>query len=189
MNNNPATSTAYESNDYLNGEVRLILHMRLSHTLLQGNWKTGRIGLFQFATIMERLCHLEKKSDSSVKHHIEKIYQNIGSVHEYMKRLQTHYELKLSSLRGFEIQLFSSANPSKLSLRFATPFAYLAAHQLIAEFDYLLRQAHTLKRIGIMLEDDKLPRTVIPIIRNVFTLPMQWKKTDRASVEKLQHSN
>ncbi len=159
----------------LNGDIKLTLHTRLSQSLLDGRWQYGHLGLWQFALKIRDLWEGHRADDPYADWYFMKIYEKIHSIHKEIHELENYYQQKLSEFRGFYIHIFENPYPRELSLKFANPFSYLSA-SLLPEFDYISRQAYTLRHIGKLLESKNLPIKIAFNIRQLFSIPMGWKR-------------
>lgn len=161
---------------YLTGDIYLLLHTRNAQALFKGQWRRNSMGLLQFANLMQKMWQAVKEGDPYAEWHLMTIYEHIEALKTDMQQLERHCQEKIAQLRGFDVQLFHQVNPLRVLLQFSTPFAYMAAH-LLADFDYLSRQAYTLKRLGLVLELDKLPVKIKFKLRRLFESPLRWRYT------------
>ncbi|HVV67733.1 MAG TPA: TIGR03761 family integrating conjugative element protein [Gammaproteobacteria bacterium] len=159
---------------YMDGDIHLTLHTRLAQSLLNGNWKAYQQGLWQFATKVRDLWKGHQADDPYADWCFMKIDEKINHIQEAMQKIEQHLTYRLSQLRGFNIPLFENPKPMPLTLRFVTPFSYMAA-AVLSELDYISRQAYTLRHIGQIVEFNQLPISVVPSIRQLFSIPLAWK--------------
>lgn len=169
-------SSIQQRNAYLVGEVKITLHTKQAQLLLDGKWKYRKLGLFQFATRLEALWAAYKEGDPYAAWYFAKIGRAIETIQEEVKAQEDYCQSKFLQQRGRDIEIFRSPNPISVPLRSPIPYFHVAA-SLLADLDYVSRQAFTLRHVGIVLETDKLPVKVFFNLRNLFSLPLDWKYT------------
>lgn len=169
--NNPQPVSAY-----LVGDVKITLHTRQAQLLLNGTWKYKRLGLWQFSKRLEALWTAHKEGDPYAAWYFGKINRMLENIQKEVKVQEEYCQSKLSQQRGIEIEIFRSPNPVSVLLRSPIPYFHLAA-SLLADLDYVSRQAFTLRHIGIVLDSDKLPIHIFFSLRELFSLPLEWKYT------------
>src|SRR5262249_50929173 len=154
-------------------QIYLTLHTKGAYSLFNGSWEYHRMGLLQFARLMHKLCLAARQDDPYAEMFLLKTYDNILAMKQRIKSIETHCEQALKAIKGFEITVFSNPKVHKMPLNFRTSFAYLGAN-LLTDLDYTLRQAHTLKQVGILLPKDKLPTFLIPEMHRLFASSRKW---------------
>jgi len=162
--------------NFLTADFQLVLHTQIAQRLYDGDWKYGRMGLLQFASAITILWKSSKQDDPYAEWYLLKIYDALQEAKNKLKHLELKLTEQLSQLRGFEIGLMSHPAPLKQPLRFASPFAFMAA-TLIEQVDYINRQLFTLQRLGLMPDEKLLPKDLVREIQMIFQLPRQWKYT------------
>ncbi len=160
---------------YMDGEINLILHTRMTQSLLAGNWEYGQLGLWQFALKIRDLWISHQADDPYADWFFMKIDEKIHRIREQAHELENYYQQRLAQLRGFSIKVFENRRPMQLDLKFVIPFSYMGA-ALLPELDYLSRQAYTLRHMGQLLEPEKSPSKIAANIRQLFSIPMGWRK-------------
>lgn len=159
---------------YLEGDIDLILHTRLSQSLLTGSWRPGNLGLWQFAIKIRDLWRAHRADDPYADWCFMKVDEKIHQIREEIQEVEHYCEQRLSQLRGFNIKVFENPHPKKLALKFVIPFTYMGA-TLLPELDYIARQAYTLRHVGQLLEPNQLPVKIVKSMRQLFAIPMIWK--------------
>ncbi|HVV67986.1 MAG TPA: AcaB family transcriptional regulator [Gammaproteobacteria bacterium] len=162
-----------EKKFHLTGDVCLTIHTKSAYSLFDGTWKYQEMGLLQFAELMRNLCFAARKDDPYAESYLLKTYDAILAMHKDIQKIESYCAQQLTQVRGFEVPVFSNTQFHKKALRFYTPFSYMGA-RLIADLDYTLRQAYSLKQMGILLDRDKLPARLMPKIRMLFGLARRW---------------
>ncbi len=166
---------------------QLILHTKIAELLLDGDWRFGRMGLTQFASLMTTLWKAAKEDDPYAELFLLKTHEAIQITKEKLKTYETQLQQQMTELRGIELNLFSITTPNKYPLYFATPFSYMAA-MLIEQVDYVNRQLLTLARIGLVPKDQLSVRDLMREIKTLFQLPMQWKYTGVSRKDMLENN-
>lgn len=163
------------SSFYLEGKIDLILHTRLAQSLLEGHWGYGQLGLWQFALKVRDLWKGHHADDPYADWYFMQIDEKIHTIREEIQALESYCAQRLSQLRGLEVTVFENPRPLQLALKLGSPFSYRGA-ALLPELDYVTRQAHTLRRVGQLLEPKYLPFKIVSSIRQLFSLPLSWKR-------------
>jgi len=162
----------------MTGQVELILHTRLAQSLVNDSGEQKRIGLCQFGKKLRELWHCYKQDDPYAYWYFIKIDQMVESIRHKFSEIEQHYTQILSGIRGIKTEIFYSPQPKVYPLPHNTPFFHRTV-LLLADMDYILRQSHTIKQLGIVVEAEKLPIVaLIPTMRKLFLLPFHWKHTD-----------
>lgn len=169
-------NTTPSSTSRLEGSIHLILHTKIALSLFNGSWRYHNMGLLQFAKMTHDLYAATKQDDPYAEWYLMKCYENIHDLHDKIKSIKAHCKSKLEELHGFEIQIFTNPSPVRLPLQFSNPFSYMGAY-LMTDLDYALRQAYTLKQIGIILEPELTPAKLMPSVRRIFSQARQWQYT------------
>lgn len=162
------------SSFYLEGDIDLTLHTRLSQSLLTGSWKHGHLGLWHFAMKIRDLWRAHRADDPYADWCFMKIDEKIHQIRQEIYEMASYCEERLTQLRGFNIKVFENPRPRKLALKFVIPFSYMGA-SLLPELDYVSRQAYTLRHVGQLLEPEQLPLRLAASIRQLFSIPLSWK--------------
>ena len=160
----------------MTAEFLLTLHTKVGLLLFNGNWRFGRMGLVQFASLTTILWRAFKEDDPYAELYLLKIYEAIEETKKKLKDYELLFQNQLKNLRGFEIDIFKNPAPLKQPLRFGTPFSYMAA-MLIEQVDYVNRQLFTLNRMGLIPEENLVTNDLIREIQKVFRLPRAWRYT------------
>jgi len=161
---------------YPSSEISLVLHNPIAQSLIQGSWGYKRMGLLQFAKLMQSLWQAAKEDDPYAEWYLMRTYEQITLLKEEIKKAELMCQQKFAELRGLEVQVVDNIKPVKFPLKFSTPFGYMAAY-LIADLDYLFRQTNILKRLGILLEEDQKPASFVQRIHKLFSHSRLWQYT------------
>lgn len=162
--------------NFLTTDFQLVLHTKSAQRLYDGEWKHGRMGLLQFASAITILWKCSKQDDPYAEWYLLKIYEALQEASTKLKHYESTLKEQLNNLRGFEIGLMSHPTPLKQPLRFASPFAFMAA-TLIEQVDYINRQLFTIQRMGIMPNEKLMPRDLLRELQTIFQLPRHWRYT------------
>jgi integrating conjugative element protein (TIGR03761 family) len=138
------------SKTYMVSHVALELHTKTAINLVHGDWKPGRLGLFQFVKVITQLWRAVKEDDIYAEWYLMQIYEAIEKTREEFKQYEEELKNKIGTMRGFQLDLFSNPDPFKIPLKFSIPFGFMAAY-LVENVDYLTRQAFTLNRLGVLI--------------------------------------
>jgi integrating conjugative element protein (TIGR03761 family) len=161
---------------FLVARFQLILHTKVAQVLFDGEWKSGRMGLLQFAKLMTTLWKSSKHDDPYAEWYLLKTYESLQNARDKLKHYEITLQQQLNNLRGFEVELMTNPTPLKHPLRFVTPFAFMAA-MLIEQLDYVNRQLFTLHRMGLLADENLMPAHLMREVQAVFRLPKEWKYT------------
>ena len=82
----------------------------------------------------------------------------------------------LQQFKGLEVQIFGSLQPLKIPLEFAVPLSYLAACTIL-DLDFLLRQAYTFRRLGIIPESQEAAYHLFGDMRTTLAKSRLWHHT------------
>lgn len=167
-------TTIQRSTVYLDGDIDLTLHTKLAQSLLEGNWSHGNLGLWQFALKVRELWKGHRADDPYADWYFMKLDEKIHTIREDIQALEHYCQQRLAQLRGFKIKVFENPQPIQLALKFAIPFSYMGA-SLLADLDYVTRQAYTLRHVGQLLEPKQLPMRIKMRLRQLFSVPLGWK--------------
>jgi integrating conjugative element protein (TIGR03761 family) len=175
-NKSVKTTSASLGESDLTHEISLVLHNPIAQSLINGSWGYRRMGLLQFAKMMQSLWQAAKDDDPYAEWYLMRTYELITSLKEEIKKTELICQQKFAQLRGLEVQVVGNVNPIKFPLKFSTPFAYMAAY-LIADLDYIFRQTNILKRLSILLDEDQKPAHFVQKMHLLFSHARQWKYT------------
>jgi integrating conjugative element protein (TIGR03761 family) len=153
---------------------KIILHTSFAKSLFIGSHKIGKLGLIQFANVINTLCKAERNDDPYAALYLLKTYKAIHAAREKIKLIELECCKALDNLRGFEISIYHKKNPTKLPLKFSNKFSYAASPMLI-DIDYVSRLTLTLNRIGMAVPNGADPVSLNNIIQEVFNLPNEWR--------------
>lgn len=134
------------------------------------------MGLFQFAKVMQVVYQFKSKDDPYAQWHTDKITESLLEIKKGIQTAIAEYEQKIQQWRGLEIHVFGSRKPMKLTLKFSCPAAYIAA-DVIGELDYLLRQAYTFRRLGILPEAQEAANRLFWEFKLTLARSRQWRHT------------
>lgn len=157
-------------------DIQLVLHTDIAEGFFKGSWQTKNIGLRQFAVITKALWRAARNDDPYAEWHLMKIYDRMLAVQEALKNFEQLCQEKITQKRGLEVVVFSNPKPLHIPLHFSTPFGYMAA-QVLADLDYAMRQAYTLKKLGVLLEGEQLPAKLMRKLASFFGQGREWKST------------
>ncbi len=157
-------------------EISLILHNPIAQSLIKGSWSYKRMGLLQFAKLMQSLWQAAKEDDPYAELYLMRTYEQITQLKEEAKKVELLCQEKFTRLRGLEVQVMDNLKPIKFPLKFSTPFGYMAAY-LLADLDYIFRQTNILKRLGILLEENQKPVYFVQKMHLLFSHARQWQYT------------
>lgn len=161
----------------LKAKITLELHCAQAQLLFHGKWQHGQRGLTQFAKLMSILWHAAKEGDPYAEWYLLKTHDEIYSVKEGFKAIEAYLDGRLQQLRGIEIKIYSNEEPLKKELFMVTPFGFLGA-QLLVDFDYIIRKALTLKKLGIHLKPERYDNpSMLRALRKLFSFPSRWHRT------------
>jgi len=161
----------------MTGKVALILHTRLAQSLIRSKKQKNGFGLLDFGEKLRALWHSYKQNDPYAYWYFIKIDQMIEKIRHKISETENHSQYILSNIRGIKTEIFYNPQPRVYPLPYYIPFFHPAA-LLVADVDYMARQSHTMKQLGIFVELERLPETaIIPNMRELFSLPFEWKYT------------
>lgn len=169
-------STLRDESYPADSEISLVLHNPIAQSLIKGSWSYKRMGLLQFAKLMQSLWQAAKKDDPYAEWYLMRTYEQITLLKEEAKKVELLCQEKFTRLRGLEVQVIDNLKPIKFPLKFSTPFGYMAAY-LLADLDYIFRQTNILKRLGILLEENQKPVYFVQKIHLLFSHARQWQYT------------
>jgi integrating conjugative element protein (TIGR03761 family) len=167
---------ALTENSYPTSEISLVLHNPIAESLIKGSWSYKRMGLLQFAKVMQSLWQAAKEDDPYAEWYLMQTYEQITLLKEEVKKVEILCQEKFAQLRGLEVKVMDNLKPIKFPLKFSTPFGYMAAY-LIADLDYIFRQANILKRLGILLEENQKPAYFVQKMHVLFAHARLWQYT------------
>jgi len=161
---------------YPSSEISLVLHNPIAQSLVQGSWGYKRMGLLQFAKLMQSLWQAAKEDDPYAEWYLMRTYEQITLLKEEVKNAEIMCQKKFDQLRGLEVQVVDNIKPVKFPLKFSTPFGYMAAY-LIADLDYFFRQTNILKQLGILIEEHYKPAYFVQKTYVLFAHSRRWQYT------------
>lgn len=171
INNNHINKTRLVAEDN-----SLILHTDIARALFNGKWRAGHLGLVQFAGITLKIWEAHYADDPYADKCLLKIADEIVITKKRFDSYELALQQQANNLRGFTINLFNHPNPLKHTIKFATPYSYMAA-VLVECVDYMNRQMYTLKRIGIIPAGNLKAVDLMREVQAVFKLCLEWKYT------------
>ena len=155
----------------LSAEVKLTLHTKVAQSLFNGSWKQGRMGLLQFAKVMNDLWNATSADDPYAEWYLLKTYQYLTEASEKIKSFENTLSPILNNLRGIKVNQCISTHPCIYPLTFSTPFGFMGAY-LIADVDHLIRLILTIERLGIAFNQPEITiKDIIKLIQDVFSTP------------------
>lgn len=162
---------------FLSMDAKILLHTRLAQSMFNYSWQHGKMGLLQFAKLTSTLWKAANQDDPYADWILLKTYQAIIEAQDKIKSLEIELHQQLAQIRGIETTPALNASPMSYPLQFSTIFGFMGA-TLLADTDYVIRQILTLKRLGILVQDDiGSINQVIKYLQDVFAVPRQWRHT------------
>ena len=161
---------------FLENRIEMVLHTQAAQRLFNGDWRFGKMGLVQFAHLMNVLFKAYREDDPYAEWYLKKTYDAMEAVKEKLEKIEKAIDAQITSIRGFKISLMENLKPENHLLHFNTPFAFMGSF-LLEKMDYLSRQVLTLRKIGLLVSEEyTLPR-LIQEVEKVFIVARAWKHT------------
>lgn len=161
---------------HLSGDVILRIHTKKAQSLFRSSWNTRNMGLFQFAAVMTHIYQASDQDDPYADWIILKITKTLEVLNQEIENSITEFEQALKKYRGFEVEIFGSRFPFKVLADFATPLSYMTSYT-IANLDYLLRQAFTFRRVGILPESQETAQKLFWSVKAMMSQCRKWQYT------------
>lgn len=156
------------------GEVWLCLHTPQAISLYSGNWHYQQMGLLQFASLMGQLCRAAKKDDPYADYYLLQTQQKARELQHEIRACETYHSQQLTQQRGFQVEVFANPQPQKFPIHFANPLVYLGAC-LLVDLDYVVRQAYTLKQLGVSVTAELRPERLVHVLHQFFSQARKWQ--------------
>lgn len=161
---------------HLSGDVILRIHTQKAQSLFRSSWDTRKMGLFQFAAVMTHIYQASDQDDPYADWIILKITKTLEALNQDIEDSIMEYEQALKKYRGVEVEIFGSRYPFKVLADFATPLSYMTSYT-IANLDYLLRQAFTFRRLGILPESQENAQQLFWSVKVMMSQCRKWQQT------------
>ncbi len=173
----------------LRGEVWLSLQTHQAQILVHGRDaladKPAIIGLMGFADRLRIIWDAARHDDPYADWWLLKVDQSIRSTTEIIESQQKITAERLGQFIPMDVSVGMSADPIRISLRFANPYAYQAARSL-ARFDQLVCALVTANHVGLIApaERARTQQSCARKLRRLFALPLTYRvmKLDRQTV-------
>ncbi|WP_208022035.1 PFL_4669 family integrating conjugative element protein [Pseudomaricurvus hydrocarbonicus] len=140
----------------LQGDVWLTLQTYQAQALIRGRraeeGKPVIVGLLGFAERLRTLWQAARMDDPYADWWLLKVEEGIAGSRAQLCRLQQLLEALIASAEGLEVSIAHSERPQRVSLQFASPYAFRAA-QLLADYDQVVCTAMTLRHVGMTIPD------------------------------------
>ena len=171
----------------MNGDVTITLHTLQAHQMFNGRKrndaenKPGITGLIRFAGAMNKIWVAAAHNDPYADYILFDIEQSLTTASEFIADQSADMTNRLDKLsqRGYRIDLRASSSPIDLPLRFAPEFTHKAALVLL-DFDYMVRQALSLRHAAILSKRDwgYVSHTGRKLIRAAFEASLRFHTTN-----------
>lgn len=163
----------------LHGEVWLSIQTYQAQSLIRGRrgaeGKPAIIGLVGFAQRLKHLWQAIRFDDPFADWWLIRVEESIADARLQLHRLQEQLQAILVSGESFEFTFAQSSRPQRVSLQFANPYAFRAAHML-ADYDRMMCTWMTARHLGMALPSEIAEQVGASgrWVRRVFALPLGY---------------
>lgn len=168
----------------LRGEVWLTIQTYQAQSLIRGRRaaddKPAIIGLIGFADRLKSIWQAVRFDDPYADWWLLKVEGSIADIRAQLRSLQQRMDAFVTeSNSSLEFAVAQSSQPQRVSLQFASPYAFRAA-QLLGEYDRLMCTGMTLHHLGIEIPTDLVEQVTGSgrWVRRVFAVPQGYHCLD-----------
>lgn len=101
---------------YLSATDILKIHTNIGQNLINGDWRIGKMGLIQFASLMNILQKATREDDPYAKWYLYKTFDALNNMQDKLQCFETSIHEQLNSLRGFDIEIYYNPTPLKSTI-------------------------------------------------------------------------
>jgi integrating conjugative element protein (TIGR03761 family) len=157
-------------------DFSLILHTAYSQAIFTGAWAENKIGLLQFEKSLQILWTDFEQDDPYAEWQLFKIHDAIQNLKKSMREQEHLLRTQIRNLRGIQIKPFRNTSPFAASLS-STHILVVVTASLIAEIDFIIRQALVLKQMGIIVQGQSRTDSFREQIQKIFEMAEKWQTT------------
>jgi integrating conjugative element protein (TIGR03761 family) len=180
INDQGQPGTAQHVPGKLRGEVWLTVQTHIAQGLILGRAATADkpaiLGLLGFADRLRVIWNAAGADDPYADWWLIKIDEALEYARNRIKSEQAALDAIIEMQSALQIQVAASAEPYRIALKFANPYAFWGA-QLIGEFDQVARTVLTAKYVGLLTSTaaHRSLQICTGPIRTLFAVPQGYR--------------